>query len=327
MSHNRDITYEPTVVENLGPLYGPSGEFKNAYTGQIGVETQQDRAALEQMCRLNFDHFFDETQPEAPEDCGDERPATTLVEAMMKEVGPQNMGGTSTNALVWGMTKGSRGNHLTVLRDLNSAYVQNGVEYRPGGNTAEGARGLDCGCAAIDMIDVVPVVITDKSRRVALMHLTASLMGKDFFDEELFDINIGRYKEIQSRMDTYLPNGFQHGTLELMRRLSPDINPINQRVGEHKGLAVMANRVSNTRLSQDLLFATPNDLKRPFEAFGVDVWHAFELGDKLFTDRQAGREFVTGRIMYDAGALLAITNGSLALLEHKTRQKRYGVVD
>jgi hypothetical protein len=68
------------------------------------------------------------------------------------------------------------------------------------------------------------------------------------------------------------------------------------------------------------LFATPNDLRRPFEAFGVDVWHAFDLGEKLFPyESQAGREFVTGRLMYDAASLLALTDGSLALLEHKRR--------
>jgi hypothetical protein len=318
MRHNQSIKHE-SVVENLGPLYGRGREYSEAFTGDIAVETHEDKAALEQLYRLNFDPFYYSTQPGAPEDCGDERPATTIVEAMTKEVGPQNMGGTSTNALVWGMTQGVRGNHLIVMRGCNAAYIQNGVDSRPGGHTAEGAHGPNCGCAAIDLIAAVPSVITDKKRRPAMMNLTARLMGEEFFDEELFDINIARYENLNARINEYLPENFQHRVIELMRQLSPDINPINQRVGQHKGLAVLANRVRETRLNQDILFATPNDLKRPFEAFGVDVWHAFDLGDKLFTDTQAGREFVTGRIMYDSAALLAITNGSLALLEHKPR--------
>jgi hypothetical protein len=319
MRRNQESTRE-AIVENLGPLYGPGGEFKSAFSGSIALETQKDRAALELMCRQNFDYFIQDTQPGAPEDCGDERPATTFTEAFMKELGPQNMGGTSTNALVYELTTGQGLNHLSAIRGLNAEYIQNGVQYRPGGHEAEGAHSPNCGCAAIDLIPNVADVIIDRGRRAALIDLSARLMRPENFDEDLFDINVDRYRALRGRIDEYLPEGYQHASLDLMRRLSPDIAPINSRVGEHKALAVMANHVSGTRLNQDLLYSTPNELRRPFEAFGLDVWHAFDLADKLFPyQSQAGREFVTGRIMYDAGALLAITDGSLALLEHKLR--------
>ena len=319
MSHNQDLTYE-TTIENLGPLYGHDAKFKDAYTGGIGVESQLDQDALEQLCSLNFDHFIENTVPGAPEDCGDERPATTFIESAMKVLGPQNMGGSSTNALVYEMTVGKGSNHLTAIRNLNAAYIQNGVEYSLGGHTAESAHDPNCGCAAIDLIRSIDEVIIDPKKRPALIDLSARLMGPEFFDEELFDINRQRYEELYGRLESYIPDGYQHASLDLMRKLSPDIAPINQRVGEHKALAVLANRVAGTRLNQDVLFATPNNLRRPFEAFGVDTWHAFDLGEKLSqSDSQAGREFVMGRIMYDAGSLLALTDGSLALLEHRRR--------
>jgi hypothetical protein len=319
MSHNQDLTHEPTV-ENLGPLYGNNGEFKDAYTGGIAVETQRDREALEQLSYLNFDHLIEQTVAGAPEDCGDERPATTFTESAMKILGPQNMGGTSTNALVYELTTAKGGNHLSAIRNLNSAYVQNGVDYRPGGHTAEGAHNPNCGCAAIDLIRKVNEVIIDPNKRSGLIDLSARMMGHEFFDEDLFQINRRRYERLYDSLDEYLPPGYQETSLDLMRKLTPDIAPINTRVGEHKGLAVLANHVAGTRLNQDVLYATPNDLRRPFEAFGVDVWYAFDLGEKLFPhESQAGREFVTGRIMYDAASLLALTDGSLALLEHRRR--------
>jgi len=318
-SHNQDPTHE-TTIEILGPLYGPGAEFKDAYTGGIAVENQQDQDALEQLYRLNFDHFIESTVPGAPEDCGDERPATPFIESAMKVLGPQNMGGTSTNALVYEMTIGKGSSHLTAIRNLNAAYIQNDIEYRPGGHTAGSGHGPGCGCAAIDLIRKVDEVIIDPKNRSALADLSARLIGPEFFDDRLFDINRRRYEKLYGRLESYLPDGYQHDSLDLMRKLSPDIAPINQRVGEHKGLAVLANRVAGTRLNQDVLFATPNDLRRPFEAFGVDTWYAFDLGEKLFqSDSQAGREFVMGRIMYDAGSLLALTDGSLALLEHRRR--------
>jgi hypothetical protein len=163
-------------------------------------------------------------------------------------------------------------------------------------------------------------VIIDPKKCGALIDLSSRLMGTEYFNEDLFQINRRRYERLYDSLDEYLPEDYQHGSLDLMRKLSPDIAPINTRVGEHNSLAVLANRVPGTRLNQDVLFATPNDLRRPFEAFGVDVWHAFDLGEKLFPyESQAGREFVTGRLMYDAASLLALTDGSLALLEHKRR--------
>jgi hypothetical protein len=319
MSHNQYQNYE-TVIENLGPLYGPNKEFKDAYTGSIGLATEQDRLALEMLCREDLGQFYEDTQPGAPEDCGDERPATTFVEAAMKEVGPQAMGGTSTNALVWGLVTGRGGNHLSVIRDTSSAYTHNGVEYRPGGHTAEGAHEPNCGCAAIDLIPGVVGVIADPARRHALVDITARLMGPENFEEEAFNRNILRYMELNRRLDTYLPEGYQQGAIDLMRRLSPDIDPINTRVGEHKGLAVVANHVKGTRLSQDLLYSVPNELNRRFEAFGVDVWHAYDLSEKLFPHgSRAGAEFTAGRLMYDGASLLAITDGSIVLLQHKPR--------
>jgi len=319
MSHNRYLTHE-TTIENLGPLHGGNDEFRSAYSGSIAVESQRDRAALEQLCRLNFDHLVERTVPGAPEDCGDERPATTFTESAMKILGPQNMGGTSTNALVYELTAPKGANHLSAIRNLNSAYIQNGVEYRPGGHTAEGAHGPNCGCAAIDLIRTVSQVIIDPKKRGALFDLSARLTGPEYFDEDLFHINRRRYERLYDGLDEYLPEGYQESSLDLMRKLSPDIAPINTRVGDHNALAVLANRVEGTRLNQDVLYATPNDLRRPFEAFGVDVWYAFDLGEKLFPyESQAGREFVTGRLMYDAASLLALTDGSLALLEHKRR--------
>jgi hypothetical protein len=319
MSHNQQRLIE-TSIEHLGPLYGRGGEFKKAYSGNIGLKDQTDRAALEQMCRLNFDHFYETTQPGAPEDCGDERPATTFTETAMKMLGPQNMGGSSTNAMVYELTKGNLANHLSAIRNLHSAYMQNDVDYRLGGHTAEGAHGPNCGCAAIDLIVAVNDTIIDPKRTDGLLNLSARLMGEETFDERVFDINMQRYADLREIVEDYLPEGYQHASLDLMRKLSPETAPINSRIGEHLGLAVIANRVEGTRLNQDLLYATPNDLRRPFEAFGVDVWHAFNLGDKLFQyQKAAGAEFVTGRIMYDAASLLAITDGSIALLEHKAR--------
>jgi hypothetical protein len=319
MRHDQDRMLE-TVVENLGPLYGRGAEFKEAYSGSIGIKDQKDRAALEQMCRLNFDHFYERTPPGAPEDCGDERPATTFTETAMKILGPQNMGGSSTNALVYEMTSGNLTNHLSSIRNLSSAYAQNGIEYRLGGHTAEGADGDNCGCAAIDLIAGVNGVIVDPKRRGALTDLTAKLMGPEHFDSHPFDASLRKYEGLLEELEDYLPDGYQNASLDLMRKLSPDIAPINSRVGTHLGLGIFANRVEGTRLNQDLLYLTPNDLKRPFEAFGVDVWHAVNLGDNLFPyQSQKAREFITGRIMYDAGTLLAITDGSIALLEHKPR--------
>lgn len=319
MSHNQDLTHE-TTIENLGALHGGNKEFKSAYTGSIAVGSQRDRSALEQLYRLNFDHLVERTVPGAPEDCGDERPATTFTESAMKMLGPQNMGGTSTNALVYELTAPKGVDHIGAIRNLNSAYIQNGVEYRPGGHTAEGAHGPNCGCAAIDLIRTVNEVIIDPKKRGALIDLSARLIGPEYFEEDLFHINRRRYERLHEEIDSYLPDGYQHDSLDLMRKLSPDIAPINTRVGEHNALAVLANRIPCTRLNQDVLYATPNDLRRPFEAFGVDIWHAFDLGEKLYPyESQAGREFVTGRLMYDAASLLALTDGSLTLLEHKRR--------
>ncbi|MBX4201818.1 hypothetical protein KW803_02905 [Candidatus Saccharibacteria bacterium] len=318
MSMDQEMRHEARM-ERLGPLYGRGGEYKDAYTGNIKVSTEEQRLAIEDLCGLNFDHFYEDTQPGAPEDCGDGRHSTKLIDAMMKVLGPQNMGGTSSNALVWGLTSERTESHLRMLTGLNSEYKHAGVEYRPGGHTAEGAHGMNCGCAAIDFIPDVTAVIADPMRRMAHRQLTARLMGPDEFDNEAYDTNIGRYTDLGKRLGSYLPPSYQWDSINLISKLSPQIEPINQRVGSHKELVVVANHVPGTRLSQDLLYATPSHhSQQPYEAFGIDVWYANELGGMLYpASEKSQREFSTGRIMYDAGALLAITDGSLSLLQRK----------
>lgn len=317
MAQDQDRTREVTIIETLGPLYGPSKELADAFNADgVGIKTEEDRQALEALKSTDLHYYYEETVAGAPEDCGDERHAISMVQAMRRKLAPQNMGGSSSNALIYNFVTGKFENHLDALKGLAAKYEHCGVEYRLGGHDAEGAHAPNCGCAAIDQLLKIGEFYVDPKKRNAMTYLTVFTMGEENFDEAAFASNVAKFERLLEHADRYLPSGYQRATLDLLEQLSPDESVVNHRVGPHQGLSVALNYVHGTRLNQDTLSLAREG--RPLQSFGVDVWYAFDLGNKLFlNDFESQREFVTGRLAYDMASALAITDGSLELIAHR----------
>lgn len=226
------------------------------------------------------------------------------------DLGPQVPGGAPGAALAYrlGVDKDdlTRGTFTGDAEMMIESYLRQGLS--PGGHRDNNGDGVNIGCGAIDGLDAVlncminPDLVEDHKR------LVRTIMDTDFNRDHYLRV-LGAGLVLQSRSDAYFQGRGE--ILDLLARKAP--NSVSVLEGQHHEALLVVNLVAGSTLSSNRFAADHHGA----QAFGYDLWRSRQLAEILFPmpSQKLDRErFIHARVMLTIATLMALTDGSLAVL-------------
>ncbi len=307
-------SYEHVLAEMkfVGPLGGENPD-PDIWVGGISLNREHGQWALAELKGHDLEAFYTYCAPRAARRCGDERENDSFAEVMERDLGPQSVAASSSDAMVYGLVNGR---NLSPARDLEIfAMTDHSVNtpYEIGGHIDEQNEDSNGGCGGIKE---QPRIVSRMSKSLSgeqtdLTRLVRSVMGSDYSLQAAGHI-ADASAALAEQGEKYWGPGYQSSVIEKIKEVSLAQKPVERLVDKHYAVALLINMVPWTTLNHDMLSRALSKPGRPVQAFGYDAWwppiHAKYLfpGDE---DRQTA--FATGIHANNAAALMFLTDGSL----------------
>lgn len=302
---------EARVVDygRIGKILWPGGVSVDRLIEQGIASPEKIQNAVE-----HINEFYVRVNPLAKTRCIDGRIDPNFDPSML---GPQVPGGAPGAALAYrlGVDKSSLLEGNTFYQDaamMIDAFTKLG--FAPGGHRDEHSEDIaeKVGCGAIDAMDVVVDVMTNKQFVPDHKRIVMNLLG-DRYKHNNYLKSLGAGLVLSSRSEEYFKG--REKIIDLLESKFED--SVATLLGNHQECLVVVNLVPDTTLSTNAFSENYDGM----QAFGYDLWRSMEMAH-ILAQKETGikinpediNNFITARVACSIATLMALTDGSQRLL-------------